>query len=52
MRATTDSLRELRFDENRPGVTNLLSIYQVFAGGKKEEIEAHFTGKGYAVIPF
>jgi tryptophanyl-tRNA synthetase len=48
MRATTDSLREIRFDENRPGVNNLLVIHEQFTGQKKEEIEARFEGKGYA----
>ncbi len=47
-RATTDSLREIRFDENRPGVNNLLVIYQLFTNKSQEEIEAHFEGKGYA----
>ncbi len=28
MKATTDSLREIRFDENRPGIYNLLVIYE------------------------
>jgi len=48
MRATTDSLREIRFDEGRPGVTNLLTIYQLFTGESKKDIEARFEGKGYA----
>ena len=48
MRATTDSLREIRFDESRPGVNNLLVIYEQFAGQGREEIEARFEGKGYA----
>lgn len=48
MRATTDSLREIRFDENRPGIFNLLTIYQLFTGVSNKEIEAHFEGKGYA----
>jgi tryptophanyl-tRNA synthetase len=48
MRATTDSLREIRFDENRPGVNNLLVIYEQFTGQGREEIEARFGGKGYA----
>src|SRR3990170_5235016 len=30
MRATTDSLKNIRFDENRPGVYNLLVIYELF----------------------
>jgi tryptophanyl-tRNA synthetase len=47
MRATTDSLREIRFDESRPGIFNLLTIYQLFSGGEKKEIEAQFEGKGY-----
>ncbi|MCJ7744340.1 MAG: tryptophan--tRNA ligase [Dehalococcoidales bacterium] len=50
MRATTDSLREIRFDENRPGINNLLTIYQVFTGRSKDEIEGHFAGKGYAAL--
>ncbi len=47
MRATTDSLRELRFDENRPGIYNLLTIYELFSGLSKAKIEARFEGKGY-----
>jgi tryptophanyl-tRNA synthetase len=47
MRATTDSLREIRFDENRPGVNNLLVIYEQFTRRGREEIENRFEGKGY-----
>lgn len=47
MRATTDSLREIRFDENRPGIHNLLVIYQLFSGQSNQEIETQFAGKGY-----
>ena len=47
MRATTDSLKEIRFDESRPGIFNLLTIYQAFTGIKSKEIEAQFEGKGY-----
>jgi tryptophanyl-tRNA synthetase len=50
MRATTDSLREIRFDENRPGIYNLLVIYELFTDLGKPEIEAKFEGKGYAVF--
>ena len=46
-RATTDSLKEIRFDENRPGIYNLLTIYQTLTGGNKKDIEAQFEGKGY-----
>ena len=46
-RATTDSLREIKFDENRPGVNNLLTIYQLLTNEKQGEIEARFEGKSY-----
>ena len=48
MRATTDSLREIRFDENRPGIYNLLGIYQAFTGLSEAELETKFEGKGYS----
>ena len=48
MRATTDSLREIRFDENRPGIYNLLTIYELFTGLSQADIEARFEGKGYS----
>jgi tryptophanyl-tRNA synthetase len=47
MRATTDSLREIRFDESRPGICNLLVIYELFTKLGRKEIEARFEGKGY-----
>lgn len=47
-RATTDSLRDIVFDETRPGVNNLLVIYELFSGLSRGDIEAHFAGKGYA----
>jgi tryptophanyl-tRNA synthetase len=48
MKATTDSLREIRFDEERPGIYNLLVIYELFTGMSRSDIEARFEGKGYA----
>ncbi len=50
LRATTDSRREIRFDENRPGIYNLLTIYQRFTGLAPAAIEDRFRGKGYAVF--
>jgi tryptophanyl-tRNA synthetase len=47
MRATTDSLREIRFDPSRPGIYNLLTIYHVLSGESQEAIEARFQGQGY-----
>jgi len=49
-RAVTDSGTEIRFDESRPAVTNLLTIYQLLTGRGREEVEAHFAGKGYAQL--
>lgn len=46
-RATTDSLRLVTFDPSRPGITNLLTIYQALTGQPSEAIEAEFEGKGY-----
>ncbi len=46
-KATTDSLRDISFDENRPGVYNLLTIYQLLTDKKREDIENHFAGKSY-----
>jgi tryptophanyl-tRNA synthetase len=46
-RATTDSLRLVTFDPERPGITNLLTIYQALTGQSQQEIEEAFAGKGY-----
>jgi tryptophanyl-tRNA synthetase len=46
-RSTTDSLRQVTFDPERPGITNLLTIYQTITGQPQQEIEDEFTGKGY-----
>jgi len=49
-RATTDSHRDILFNESRPGINNLLTIYELFSGKSRSEIEAHFQGKGYGVL--
>jgi tryptophanyl-tRNA synthetase len=46
-RATTDSERSIRFDEGRPGVYNLLTIYELLSGQTRPAIEEHFAAKGY-----
>jgi tryptophanyl-tRNA synthetase len=48
MKATTDSLREIRFDESRPGIYNLLVIYELLTKDSRSDIEARFEAKGYA----
>lgn len=46
--AVTDSDGIVKFDkENKPGVTNLLSIYSIITGESIEELEAKYEGKGY-----
>jgi tryptophanyl-tRNA synthetase len=47
-KAVTDSLTTgIVFDEERKGLFNLLTIYQVVTEKSREEIESHFAGKGY-----
>lgn len=48
MSAVTDSGSEVKYDmENKPGVSNLLSIYAATKGISIEEAEAHFAGYRY-----
>jgi len=49
-RAVTDSGTEIRFDDSRPAITNLLTIYQLLTAQPTGEIESHFAGKGYAQL--
>ena len=46
-RAVTDSGTTIEFDESRPAISNLLSIYQILTENTAEECVAHFEGKGY-----
>ena len=46
-RAVTDSGREVRFSPEKPGVSNLITVYSCFTGKSVEEIEREFEGKGY-----
>lgn len=48
-RATTDSGRDVRFDEReKPGVSNLLRLYSAMSGIEIPFIEKRYAGKGYA----
>lgn len=49
-RAVTDSGTEIRFDQSRPAINNLLEIYHLTTGRSTDEVEAHFAGKGYAQL--
>ncbi len=46
-RAVTDSLNRIKYCEEQPGVSNLLTIYCVMKNVSISEAEAHFEGKGY-----
>ena len=50
MSAKTDSGTEIRLDPERPGVSNLLTIYIAATGVSPAEAEAHFAGKGYGAL--
>jgi tryptophanyl-tRNA synthetase len=46
--AVTDSGREVFFDEeNKPGVSNLLTIYSALSGRTVEDIAVEYDGRGY-----
>ena len=47
MRATTDSNPAVDLDTAGPGVLNLLTIYQAFAGATDADIRSEFTGLRY-----
>ena len=49
-RAVTDSGTEIRFDQSRPAIYNLLEIYHLMTGKSQQEVEEHFAGKGYAQL--
>lgn len=46
-RAVTDSDSEVRYSEDKPGVSNLLEIYSACSGKSIEESEKDFAGVGY-----
>lgn len=49
--AVTDSDGVVKFDkENKPGVSNLMSIYSIFGNISVEDLEKKYEGKGYGVF--
>jgi len=49
--AVTDTDGEIRFDpENKPGISNLLSIYSALTGDPISKIEASLSGSGYGAL--
>jgi tryptophanyl-tRNA synthetase len=46
--AVTDTGREIKFDEKeKPGISNLLTIYSALSGRTISDVEQEFAGKGY-----
>ncbi|MEU6892790.1 tryptophan--tRNA ligase [Streptomyces sp. NPDC046557] len=49
--AVTDTEAEIRFDTaNKPGVSNLLTIYSTLTGESIPALEAAYEGKGYGAL--
>jgi tryptophanyl-tRNA synthetase len=48
--AVTDSGREIRRAEDKPGITNLVEIMSVATGEGPEEVERRFEGAGYGAF--
>ncbi|MCI5838687.1 MAG: tryptophan--tRNA ligase [Christensenellaceae bacterium] len=46
-RAVTDSDNTVAVGEDKPGITNLINIYSIFANKTIEETQREFDGKGY-----
>ena len=46
-RAVTDSDNEIRYAEDKPGISNLIDIYGAVTGKSIEEIEKEFASSGY-----
>ncbi|MBD3816545.1 MAG: tryptophan--tRNA ligase, partial [Halothiobacillus sp.] len=50
-RAVTDSDMDIRFDvENKPGVSNLLTLLSIFSGESIPDLEARLAGQGYGTL--
>lgn len=47
-RAVTDSIGEVRFSDEQPGVKNLMTILSTITGESIEDIESKYKGQGYA----
>ena len=46
-RAVTDSDSVVKMSDDKPGISNLITIYSAVTGKTVEEIEKEFEGKGY-----
>ena len=51
MSATTDSETQVKYDpENKPGISNLMTIYKELSGKDYGEIESEFAGQNYGTF--
>lgn len=46
-KAVTDSGSEIKYQDDKPALKNLINIYSGFSGKSPKEIEAMYVGKGY-----
>ena len=46
-RAVTDSDNQIRYSEDKPGISNLIDIYGAVTSKTREEIEKEFSSSGY-----
>ncbi|HIT90038.1 MAG TPA: tryptophan--tRNA ligase, partial [Candidatus Merdenecus merdavium] len=46
-RAVTDSVGEVRYRDEQPGIKNLIDIYCACTGKTTTDVEKEFDGKGY-----
>ncbi|WP_077367134.1 tryptophan--tRNA ligase [Anaerosalibacter sp. Marseille-P3206] len=46
-RAVTDSIGEVRYRDEQPGIKNLMNIYSIFSGESVEHLEKKYEGEGY-----
>ncbi|MGE4283987.1 MAG: tryptophan--tRNA ligase [Clostridia bacterium] len=49
-RAVTDSDNEIKYEEGKDGINNLLSIYSSITGKTIKQAEEHFQSKGYGQL--
>jgi len=49
-RAVTDTGTEIRFDDDKPGVSNLLTIASTLTGRSIAALESDYVGKGYGAL--
>lgn len=47
-RAVTDSGNEIKYSDDKPGIKNLMTLYNLATGLSFEEIEQKYEGKGYS----